>query len=221
MLSGSYVYVKVVREAIFAESAVEQHRDKVHRIASQPKPPDVAAFLRQALAREPMIHDLEPRQLQRLVDAMEPHRLQPREVCVRGGEPNDYLYILQSGQVRVAGGKEERVLQPGDAFGQAALSVGAPADFSATATGAAQLWRLHRVAFKVATRLELTQPRAFRSPAREFDSHRSSSCKWTTARGSARPSAKRRASIDEECLAGERANRGFLPRGGKRETKTR
>jgi CRP-like cAMP-binding protein len=139
----------VAREAIFAESAIEQHSDKVHRINAQPKPSEVDNFLKQALVKVPMITDVDPRQLQRLVDAMENFRLQPRQVAVRSGEPNDYIYVIQTGQVRVASAKDENVMQPGSTFGVTALSVGAPADFTATAAGAAQLWRLHRVVFKL------------------------------------------------------------------------
>ena len=112
-----------------------------------------------------------PAQLQSCVDAMEACHLKPREVAMKAGEACDYMYVVHSGRVallpeagvgvgvgvggggrgRAGGmhGTREKVCGPGDAFGETSLMHGGGVQSMAVAQGMTQLWRLHRLAFKL------------------------------------------------------------------------
>ncbi|MEX2236480.1 MAG: ATP-binding cassette domain-containing protein [Dehalococcoidia bacterium] len=69
------------------------------------------------------------------------------------GDTGDYLYVLESGQVRLVAGSDARedviaYLEPGDFFGEMALLSGSPRTASAVASGETQLWRLSRENFE-------------------------------------------------------------------------
>ena len=127
----------------------------LNRLRMTRKPAETAAFLSQAIMTLPMCADATDQILQRLVEACEPCRLQPREVAVRMGQRNDYFFMLQAGRITITKGdsisssSKEEALNPGNTFGQEALARGAPADFTAIAGGGCLLWRLHRTAFKL------------------------------------------------------------------------
>jgi len=108
-----------------------------------------AEFLRTALSSVPILEGTNLHQILRFVQAMEPFRLQPREVAVRTGVPNDYLFVVHTGRVQVSGLGRPTTLGPGDFFGQEALDTGGPADFTAMGSGAADLFRLHRKVYKL------------------------------------------------------------------------
>jgi len=134
---------------------LDELRGSIHEIALTQKPAPQSQLLRQALVQVPMIQGVSEQQIERLVGAMELKRVRPREVCVRNGEPSDYMYVVQSGRISfmatnaLGAFMPEQVLQPGEVFGQAALDAGGPADFMAVAAGNVELWRLHRRAFKL------------------------------------------------------------------------
>ena len=146
--------VDPMRTAIFADANIEVHRDAFNRgelFRLTKKPPQQAAFLRETLLAIPMCEDVNDQQLERLVGAMELVRLQPREVCVRAGTPNPFMYVVAAGRVsltRPKPGPEEHI-GPGAIFGQEALARSAPADFTAVAGGGCAVFRLHRAAFKL------------------------------------------------------------------------
>ena len=144
------------RVAIFAENNIEEAgKMYLNRLRMTRKPAETAAFLSQAIMTLPMCADATDQILQRLVEACEPCRLQPREVAVRMGQRNDYFFMLQAGRITITKGdsisssSKEEALNPGNTFGQEALARGAPADFTAIAGGGCLLWRLHRTAFKL------------------------------------------------------------------------
>ena len=95
---------------------------------------------------------------------MEPCHLKPREVAMRAGEKCDYMYVVYSGRVvlqgamdqqaggrgvRPHGSQRERHCRPGEVFNEGALMHNAGVDTTAVSSGMCQLWRLHRLAFKV------------------------------------------------------------------------
>ena len=107
-------------------------------------------LLLSALEKLPLCEGSSGQQFERLMSAFEAVLLHPREVVTRAGMPNDYLYVVQAGLVNVTGpGKSERVVRPGQTFGEDTLDLGGVADFTAVSTGNVQVWRLHRRAFKL------------------------------------------------------------------------
>ena len=95
---------------------------------------------------------------------MEPCHLKPREVAMRAGEKCDYMYVVYSGRVvlqgamdqqacgrgvRPHGSQRERHCRPGEVFNEGALMHNAGVDTTAVSSGMCQLYRLHRLAFKV------------------------------------------------------------------------
>ena len=141
---------ELVRGAVFGEDNVEGGLglQSLSQLPNYPKA-EAEPFLRQVLSSIPMIEGVEPRQMQRLINAMEPVRLAPREVCTRVGVPNDFLFVIQAGKVVLEGKTSREELPAGRAFGQEALAAAVPCDYTAVAGGACQLWRLHRKAFKL------------------------------------------------------------------------
>ena len=136
-------------------------------LSSTRKRSDLDFFLKKALRSHLFFEAMPPDQLQACVDAMEPCHLKPREVAIRAGEPSEFMYVVHKGRVAVQigasdeqGGRtsmmssmrtsaREKNCGPGDMFGEATLMKGGDADLTAVATGTAQLWRLHRIAFKM------------------------------------------------------------------------
>jgi CRP-like cAMP-binding protein len=97
-----------------------------------------------------MMEDDEERQLARLVAAMEPVRAMPREVLIRAHQPHDYLYVLKAGRVALSEASGAvRDVGVGECFGEEALNVRVVADYQAVAAGSVELFRLHRLAFKL------------------------------------------------------------------------
>ena len=125
------------------------------------KAPQVMSFLAGGLSQVPMLEGTPAPQLAKLAETMEPCRLQPREVIVRAGEPNDYMYLVHQGQIKLVrpGGGEE-IIGPAATFGAEALTHSGPAEYTAVAAGAAGCWRLHRKAFKLLQRDYGSQMRA-------------------------------------------------------------
>ena len=92
-----------------------------------------------------------PRQISRMIAAMEFVRLQPREVLIRAGDTqNDYMYVVQSGRMQLMSPSGDGMyLLQGDSFGTEALTVsGLAAEYTAVAQGNTDLWRLHRRAIR-------------------------------------------------------------------------
>lgn len=108
-----------------------------------------ASFLRHALGKLPQFDGCSPSQVDRIIGAMEPFFLKPRETAIRNGQVIDHLYVLQSGRLQLGGANLQKVLMPGDTFGTEALDSGEPSEYTAFASGMCQLWRLHRRHFKL------------------------------------------------------------------------
>ena len=155
-----------------------------------------AEVLRRALARVPMLAaDINEQQLQRLVEAVELRRFQPRETIVRVGDLNDYMYVIRSGRVKIETGKAGQHLLPGDAFAEEALDSGDPCEFNAIAQGSVEAWRLHRRTFK---NLQLSYGDRLRDLVRELIERK------RAARGSSASAVQniaRQALLQKEALA--------------------
>ena len=139
------------RQAFLAESHLEQMLE-AYEVLSHPKRPDIDKFLKTALSKCVMFEGLAPEQLQRMVDAMEPCHLKPREVVMRMGELCDYMFVVHSGRVMLQQGASSRhqvQVGPGGSFGESALMHNRAVDATAVASGMVQLFRLHRLAFKL------------------------------------------------------------------------
>jgi len=161
------------RDEIGLSQLAERNYQAVLRAVK--KRSDVEFFLMKALRPSLLFEAMPPDQLQACVDAMEPCHLKPREVALRVGEPSEYMYIVHKGRVAIqpgpgaesarvshnnnsrGGGAAPRTSSaarelhcgPGEMFGEAGLMKGGRAELTAVATGMTQLWRLHRIAYKM------------------------------------------------------------------------
>ena len=97
-----------------------------------------ASFLRHALGKLPQFDGCSPSQVDRIIGAMEPFFLKPRETAIRNGQVIDHLYVLQSGRLQLGGANLQKVLMPGDTFGTEALDSGEPSEYTAFASGMCQ-----------------------------------------------------------------------------------
>lgn len=126
-------------------------KDAITHINLTRKEETDAKFLRHALQSLPQLDGVSPSQLDRIISAMEPFFLKPRETAIRHGDPSDFLFVLQGGRLQLGGPNlgPGKLVMPGEIFGVEALDCGDPSDYTAFASGMCQLWRLHRRHFKL------------------------------------------------------------------------
>ena len=149
---GQQRVVDSLRHAIRGSTVALDDQDlrtSVAGITSTAKLVPDAAFLRVALAKVPMLEGVSSQQIDRIIGAMEAKRFQPREAPIRFGQANDFMYVIQSGRVSLAGPATNAILQEGDTFAAEALDTAEPAEYTAVCGGACQVWRIHRRTFKL------------------------------------------------------------------------
>ena len=128
---------------------VDDLRQSMSGIQMAPKGEADTEFLRRALSRIPMLEGVSLQQVERVIQAMELVRAQPRQALIRLGEPNDFMYVIQMGRINLVGPSTNQVLLQGDSFAHEALDAGGPAEYHALSPGSSSLWRLHRRTFKL------------------------------------------------------------------------
>src|SRR6187455_799698 len=108
----------------------------------------------ESLANIPFFGGLDPAALERLASSMRSRRFRRGEVIFHAGDPGDALFIIVSGEVKIALPSETgdeailATLRPGDVFGELALLDGAPRSASATALGPTETVVLPRDRFR-------------------------------------------------------------------------
>jgi CRP-like cAMP-binding protein len=101
-----------------------------------------------ALNKMPLFGELSGRQLDRVVKLATLRRYGTGSVLVRTGSPGDSFHIILDGRAQVATPEgHERVLQPGDSFGELALIDNVPRAATVTAIDDVTTARLPRTAF--------------------------------------------------------------------------
>jgi CRP/FNR family transcriptional regulator, cyclic AMP receptor protein len=118
------------------------------------RPMLVSAPLVASLARIPFFAGLDERALERVAAGTRTRRFRRGEVIFHAGDPGDALFILVSGEVKIAlpseAGDEAFIatLRAGDVFGEIALLDGAPRSATATALIATEAVVLPRDRFR-------------------------------------------------------------------------
>ena len=107
-----------------------------------------------SLARIPFFAGLDTAALERLADGMRTRRFRRGDIIFHAGDPGDALFIIVSGEVKIAvpseSGEEAILvtLGDGDVFGELALLDGAPRSATATALVATEVVVLPREQFR-------------------------------------------------------------------------
>lgn len=118
--------------------------------------------LLEELRKTPLFAELGPKNLTKLLPALEEQRYPRGATIIRQGDPGDSFYILRQGSVRVA---RERhgiypavlaTLGPGEGFGEMALLTGQPRSATITASTYVVVWRLSQEAFQELLRENLS-----------------------------------------------------------------
>jgi CRP-like cAMP-binding protein len=107
-----------------------------------------------SLARIPFFAGLDPAALERLADGTRTRRFRRGDIIFHAGDPGDALFIIISGEVKIAvpseGGEEAILvtLGAGDVFGELALLDGAPRSATAAALALTETVMLPRDRFR-------------------------------------------------------------------------
>ncbi len=99
-----------------------------------------------------LFNGLNDPQIIEVAGMLEPEAHPAGEAIVREGEPGEFFYIIDNGQVKVTRKQRETetqvaVLEPGDYFGEQALTRGRPRNATVTAITEVELLRLSRDGF--------------------------------------------------------------------------
>ena len=98
--------------------------------------------------RYELLADLSDEELSQVAQCMEPNRYRAGEQIIHASAPADYLYLLDTGQVRMqALTGESWLLGPGDAFGERALLSNQPHNSMAVAETDVDVWTLSKADF--------------------------------------------------------------------------
>jgi CRP-like cAMP-binding protein len=107
-----------------------------------------------SLARIPFFAGLDAPALERVAAGTRTRRFRRAEIIFHAGDPGDALFIIVSGEVKIALPSEEgdeailATLRPGDVFGELALLDGAPRSATASALVATEVVLLPRDRFR-------------------------------------------------------------------------
>ncbi|CAG7853044.1 cAMP-dependent protein kinase regulatory subunit Short=PKA regulatory subunit [Serendipita indica DSM 11827] len=162
------------RVSVSAESIIpNSHSDTP--LPFHPKSTEQIARIKAAIKENFIFRDLEEKQLQSILGAMEETHVADGEVVIRQGDHGDYFYVVESGRLEVyitsetlplhvspeqakqkgglAGyhpifGKKVAENGPGSSFGELALMYGHPRAATVLAVEPSTLWRLDRMSFR-------------------------------------------------------------------------
>jgi cAMP-dependent protein kinase regulator len=157
------------RTSVSAESIVPGSQSS-EAVPFHPKTPEQLKRIKAAIRDNFIFRDIEDKQLQAVLGAMEEVAAVPNEVVIRQGDQGDYFYVVEDGfllcyvatqgQGRQARnntnsnayhpefGKKVADYGPGSSFGELALMYGHPRAASIIASKPSTLWRLDRISFR-------------------------------------------------------------------------
>ena len=96
------------------------------------------------LAPLPLFAGLTKRQLRKVAEQARVAEYNKGDLIIQAGEVGDAFFVILSGQARVVGKPNARVLRTGDYFGEMALIDGAPRSATVTAANDVQTMKLPR-----------------------------------------------------------------------------
>ena len=153
------------RTSVSAESIVPGSQSN-EAVPFHPKSLEQLKRIKAAIRDNFIFRDIEDKQLQAVLGAMEEVQVAPNEVVIRQGDQGDYFYVVEDGfllcyvATRLQGrhaqtnayhpefGKKVADYGPGSSFGELALMYGHPRAASIIASRASTLWRLDRISFR-------------------------------------------------------------------------
>jgi cAMP-dependent protein kinase regulator len=154
------------RTSVSAESIVPGSQS-TEAVPFHPKTPEQLKRIKAAIRDNFIFRDIEDKQLQAVLGAMEEVHVVSNEVVIRQGDQGDYFYVVEDGfllcyvATRLQGrhaqnssthhpefGKKVADYGPGSSFGELALMYGHPRAASIIASKSSTLWRLDRISFR-------------------------------------------------------------------------
>lgn len=157
------------RTSVSAESIVPGSQSS-EAVPFHPKSQEQLQRIKAAIRDNFIFRDIEDKQLQAVLGAMEEVHVVPNEVVIRQGDQGDYFYVVEDGfllcYVAAHGqgrqtqsytnanahhpefGKKVADYGPGSSFGELALMYGHPRAASIIASKPSTLWRLDRISFR-------------------------------------------------------------------------
>ena len=153
------------RTSVSAESIVPGSQS-IEAVPFHPKTPEQLKRIKAAIRDNFIFRDIEDKQLQAVLGAMEEVHVVSNEVVIRQGDQGDYFYVVEDGfllcyvATRLQGrhsqnsayhpefGKKVADYGPGSSFGELALMYGHPRAASIVASKPSTLWRLDRISFR-------------------------------------------------------------------------
>ena len=153
------------RTSVSAESIVPGSQS-IEAVPFHPKTPEQLKRIKAAIRDNFIFRDIEDKQLQAVLGAMEEVHVASNEVVIRQGDQGDYFYVVEDGfllcyvAARLQGrhaqnsayhpefGKKVADYGPGSSFGELALMYGHPRAASIIASKPSTLWRLDRISFR-------------------------------------------------------------------------
>ncbi len=153
------------RTSVSAESIVPGSQS-IEAVPFHPKTSEQLKRIKAAIRDNFIFRDIEDKQLQAVLGAMEEVHVVSNEVVIRQGDQGDYFYVVEDGfllcyvATRLQGrhaqnsahhpefGKKVADYGPGSSFGELALMYGHPRAASIIASKPSTLWRLDRISFR-------------------------------------------------------------------------
>jgi len=116
---------------------------------SVPKSRISSSMIVKALRSHMLFSGSSETEMESIADAMTAFPVEAGTTVMSQGDPGDYFYVIESGDLEViVGGRIVDVAKPGTCFGELALMFGHPRTATIIAKTEGRLWRLGRAAFR-------------------------------------------------------------------------
>eukprot|EP01039_Chlorochromonas_danica_P003323 gene3323-3646_t len=125
-----------------------------YQIKVVPKSSEITALLTNVVRQNILFRNFKAEEHSRIVEAFDCFAVAPSEVVIKQGDPGEYFYIVESGQLEVfvescgVHVKVGRVLVHGDYFGELALMYNTPRAATIISSTASTLWRIDRHTYR-------------------------------------------------------------------------
>jgi len=136
------------RVSVSAESMDEKSTVKFDKIVHE-KDGALQSRIKEILKRNILFQNLDEKQVQVIVDALEPMQLEAGVEIIKQGEMGDYFYLMDSGICEIfKDGKLVQTATEAMSFGELALMYNSPRAATVKAKEASRLFKLDRMTFK-------------------------------------------------------------------------
>jgi len=140
------------RQSVSAEAYGAWHKRESFTPPVHPKQEDQKERLKQTLAKSFMFANLEAKDMDTIIMAMEEVVMDADQRVIQEGDDGDFLFVVETGSldcVKTADGAEQvvKTCDPGDVFGELALLYNCPRAASVVARQRCVCWQLDRATF--------------------------------------------------------------------------